>query len=84
MKKTENFTGNDLIKMGFPPAKWYREALDYINENSLTKIEIENYLEQFRLPEQIELFENQETNRHEEFHLLDFEVLLDLGHVSPF
>ena len=58
MKKTENFTGNDLIKMGFPPAKWYREALDYINENGLTKIEIENYLEQFRLPEQIELFEN--------------------------
>lgn len=55
MKKTEKITGNDLINMGFPPAKWYREALDYINDNKLSKAEMENYLEQFRLPEQISL-----------------------------
>ena len=55
MKKTEKITGNDLINMGFPPAKWYREALDYMNDNKLSKAEMENYLEQFRLPEQIGL-----------------------------
>ncbi|WP_121667138.1 RtcB family protein [Mesonia aquimarina] len=58
MRKTEKITGNDLINMGFPPAKWYREALEYINENNLSKSEMENYLEQFRLPEKIGLLES--------------------------
>ena len=45
-----NITGHDLKAMGFPPGKWYRRALEYINSNQLSQAELENYLEQFRLP----------------------------------
>lgn len=43
-------TGKDIRDMGFPPGKWYRKAIDFINEKQLSKNEIEVYLEQFRLP----------------------------------
>jgi len=58
MKKETTITGTDLKNMGFPPAKWYREALDYINENQLSKAEMEDYLAQFKQPEPIKLKEN--------------------------
>lgn len=57
MKTNKKITGTDLIKMGFPPAKWYKEALDYINNNNLTEFEIKDYLEQYQLPEKIGLLE---------------------------
>ena len=50
-------TGKDIRDMVFPPGKWYRKAIDHINDNRLTKTEIESYLEQFRLPEPTRLFE---------------------------
>ena len=55
MKNT--ITGKDIRDMGFPPGKWYRTALDHINTNTLSKEEIEIYLEQFRLPPSLPLFE---------------------------
>ncbi|SFC84337.1 RNA-splicing ligase RtcB, repairs tRNA damage [Zunongwangia mangrovi] len=57
MEQSMRITGHDLKAMGYPPAKWYRKALEHINENGLTKTEIENYLEQFKLPEQKFLFD---------------------------
>ncbi|MCL6220790.1 RtcB family protein [Zunongwangia pacifica] len=58
MEQSKKITGHDLKAMGYPPAKWYRKALEYINENGLTKTEIENYLEQFKLPEPKRLFDS--------------------------
>jgi hypothetical protein len=34
MKKNVTVTGTDLKNLGFPPAKWYREALEHINKNN--------------------------------------------------
>ena len=56
----ENFThisGHDLKAMGYPPAKWYRRALEHINSNRLSKAELEAYLEQFKLPDPVGLFD---------------------------
>ncbi|HET8886064.1 MAG TPA: RtcB family protein [Salinimicrobium sp.] len=50
-------TGHDLKNMGFPPAKWYREAIDHINDNELSTEEMENYLEQFKLPDPVGLLQ---------------------------
>lgn len=51
-------TGKDIRDMGFPPGKWYRKAIDHINEEQLGKKEIEVFLEQFRLPPAQPLLEN--------------------------
>lgn len=40
-------TGQFLIDLGYSPAKWFGEAIDYINENELTEVEITEYLKQF-------------------------------------
>lgn len=50
-------TGQYLIDLGYRPAKWFAEALNYINENNLTEVEINEYLEQFQSPEPIALLE---------------------------
>lgn len=50
-------TGNELISLGFRPGKWFAEALEYINENNLNEEQMTAYLEQFRLPEPILLYE---------------------------
>lgn len=47
--------GNTLIELGFRPAKWFKNAIEYINGNELSKEEIDAYLEKFRLPEPIPL-----------------------------
>ncbi|WP_124981012.1 RtcB family protein [Nonlabens xiamenensis] len=57
MKTETTITGKDLIDMGFPPGKWFRKAIDHINENQLSTTEIENYLDQFRLPDPQPLFD---------------------------
>ena len=44
-------TGNTLIELGFEPEKWFKKAIDYINENQLVGTERKEYLKQFeRLP----------------------------------
>ena len=50
--------GNHLIELGYKPAKWFAEALEYINENDLNQKEIETYLLKFKLPDPIPLNEN--------------------------
>lgn len=57
IKKTMKITGNELISLGFRPGKWFAEALEYINENNLNEEQMTAYLEQFRLPEPILLYE---------------------------
>ncbi|WP_417885818.1 RtcB family protein [Zunongwangia sp.] len=59
MEKSQRIiTGHDLKAMGYPPAKWYRKALEHINDNILTEEEMKNYLEQYKLPEQKFLFDH--------------------------
>ena len=57
MEHTTHITGHDLKAMGYPPGKWYRRALEHINNNKLSKTEMEAYLEQFKLPEPVSIFE---------------------------
>ncbi|MGB3799748.1 MAG: RtcB family protein [Lewinella sp.] len=39
-----NITGNDLIKLGYRPGKWFGEALTHINANDLRDDELRSYL----------------------------------------
>ncbi|MAW97015.1 MULTISPECIES: RtcB family protein [unclassified Leeuwenhoekiella] len=57
METTNHITGHHLKAMGYPPGKWYRRALEHINSEQLSKVEMEAYLEQFKLPEPTKLFE---------------------------
>ncbi|WP_348716690.1 RtcB family protein [Tenacibaculum sp. 190130A14a] len=41
-------TGKDLIEMGFKSGKWFPEAMEYVNSNELTEVEMMDYLEQFK------------------------------------
>lgn len=50
-------TGKDIIELGFKPGKWFPEAIEYINTNELSALEINTYLKQFKV-EQIDLLEN--------------------------
>lgn len=47
--------GNKIIELGFRPGKWFKEAIEYINENQLDEAQIMDYLERFRLPDPIPL-----------------------------
>jgi len=53
-----NFTGKDLIDLGFRQGAWFRDAIDFINENELEGEALLLYLEQFKLPEPMGLLEN--------------------------
>ncbi|MBC5863932.1 RtcB family protein [Flavobacterium turcicum] len=55
MEQKLQFTGADIIQLGFRQGAWFKEALAYINDNQLENEEIEAYLEQFKLPDPIEL-----------------------------
>ena len=55
MKNTNKITGHDLINLGFRSGKWFKEALDHINENKLEGDALSNYLEQFKSPDPIAL-----------------------------
>ncbi|WP_158846272.1 RtcB family protein [Algibacter sp. L1A34] len=48
-------TGNDLIALGFRQGKWMKDAIQYINTNTLSQVELSNYLEQFKSPDPIGL-----------------------------
>ena len=54
-KKIMKVTGNKLIEMGFRQAKWFGDALEYINTNNLEGKALLDYLEQFRTPDPIGL-----------------------------
>lgn len=47
--------GNKIIELGFRPGKWFKDAIEYINNNELSETEVLNYLEQYRLPDPIPL-----------------------------
>ncbi len=47
-------TGKTFIELGYRPGKWFKDALVYVNENKLTGLELETYLEQFASPPPIE------------------------------
>ena len=51
------FNGNHLIELGYRPAKWFKDAITYINENNLDEDQIREYLEDFKQPELIPLHE---------------------------
>ena len=37
-------TGNDLIKLGYKPAKWFKEAIEHINSNDLSDEDMVTYI----------------------------------------
>lgn len=47
--------GNTIIELGFRPGKWFKDAIEHINTNELSKTEMLNYLKQYRLPDPIPL-----------------------------
>lgn len=38
-------TGKHLVELGFKPGKWFREAIDYANQNELSGDSLKNYLD---------------------------------------
>lgn len=58
MNSLFNFTGKDLIELGFRQGAWFKEAIHFVNENELEGEALIAYLEQFKLPDQIRVFEN--------------------------
>jgi len=57
LEKQMKITGQYLIDLGYKHAKWFSEALQYINDKDLSEVEISEYLEQFQSPEPIPLKE---------------------------
>ncbi|TMM31551.1 RtcB family protein [Polaribacter aestuariivivens] len=53
-----NISGKEIIELGFKPAKWFPEAIEFINANKLSEIEILDYLKQFKPAPTIGLLEN--------------------------
>ncbi len=47
MKEFKIINGRDLIELGFIPDRWFREAIDFINESELIGDERKAYLKQF-------------------------------------
>ncbi|AXP81831.1 RNA-splicing ligase RtcB [Mariniflexile rhizosphaerae] len=58
MKNKTEITGHTLIEMGFKSGKWFKEALEHINEMGLEGAALDSYLEQFKSPDPIDLHEN--------------------------
>jgi tRNA-splicing ligase RtcB (3'-phosphate/5'-hydroxy nucleic acid ligase) len=55
MEQKLKFTGANIIELGFRQGVWFKEAIEYINDNQLQNDEIETYLAQFKLPDLIGL-----------------------------
>lgn len=58
MKTFEPITGKTLVDLGYKPGKWFSKALTHINENELTEEAMLAYLEDFKLPPVLDLFED--------------------------
>ncbi|KAA1246817.1 RtcB family protein [Aquimarina sp. RZ0] len=50
MENKVNITGKTLIDLGFRSAKWFPEAINYINTHQLQGNALDTYLEQYKLP----------------------------------
>ncbi len=57
MKRQMEFNGNNLIELGYRPAKWFKDAITHINENNLDEVQIREYLDQFKQTDIIPLHE---------------------------
>ena len=57
MKNYTEITGKALIEFGLRSGKYFPEVINHVNENKLTGEELSAYLEQFRLPPEIDLHE---------------------------
>lgn len=44
MENYQNISGDTLIELGYRPGKWFKEAIEYINENQLTQEAMNEYL----------------------------------------
>ncbi len=50
-------TGKDLVSMGYKPGKWFADALEVINAQSLSDLELTEYLDRVQ-PNEIDPFTN--------------------------
>ena len=57
MEPKDNFTGKELIAMGFKSGKWFKEAIAHINKSQLEGDALNTYLEQFKSPPTVGLHE---------------------------
>lgn len=57
METKIKITGKEIVALGYPSAHWFKDAIAFINQNQLNQQDMEAYLEQFRLPPEMELFE---------------------------
>lgn len=55
MNTHKNINGNTLIGLGFEPDKWFKEAIEHINDNQLDETEMKEYLVQFKTEPMIKL-----------------------------
>lgn len=46
--KKNTINGNTLIDLGYTPDKWFKDAINHINENQLSREAMYEYLEQFK------------------------------------
>ena len=47
METRKNITGKTLIALGFESGKWFPEAIEHVNKNQLSEVDMLAYLEQF-------------------------------------
>lgn len=55
MNAFEKVNGKTLIALGYKPRRWFREAIDYINEHELEGEDMQNYLAQFKMAPMMDL-----------------------------
>ena len=53
----KNITGKEIVALGYPSGQWFTEAINHINSNHLNQEQMEAYLEQFRLPPEVGIYE---------------------------
>jgi tRNA-splicing ligase RtcB (3'-phosphate/5'-hydroxy nucleic acid ligase) len=65
-------TGKELLDLGYKPARWFKDAIDFANENNLTGDSLKNYLQEvspkFILPfsEPLDFYKNIRADSEEE------------------
>jgi tRNA-splicing ligase RtcB (3'-phosphate/5'-hydroxy nucleic acid ligase) len=47
-KNETMITGQDIIELGFKPNKWFKEVIEYANENGLSGDSLKSYIESIR------------------------------------
>jgi len=69
--------GNTLIELGYKPAKWFKDAIDYANTNELQGLELVNYLKSVCPPPVIEIEPHKEPLHYHKNIESDNEAELD-------